>query len=269
MSNQSRAVTAPDRNIEVVDDGEVRIETYVDGGGPALVVLPSYGRDGGEDFDAFTALVVKAGWRVLRPQPRGVAGSRGPMVGVDFPAMAADVARVIERLAGGRAVVLGHAFGNFVARVLATEHSGLVSAVVLAAASASKVADDVNETPFIAGDPTRPEPERLAALRKAFFAPGHDPRAWLSGWYPKTLSMQRAVVEATAPKKYWSCGEAPLLEIIARDDPFKPLPYWRELSDQLGERVTTASIDDAAHALFPGQPARVAEAVLSWISAFR
>ncbi len=182
---------------------------------------------------------------------------------------AGDVARVIQQLGGGRAVVLGHAFGNFVARALATEHPRLVSGIILAAASASKVADDVNETPFIAGDPARPETERLAALQKAFFAPGHDARPWLSGWYPETLSMQRAAVNAAVVRKYWSGGDAKLLEVIASDDPFKPQSYWRELSDQLGERVTTAVIDAAAHALFPEQPARVAQAVLSWIASFR
>jgi hypothetical protein len=42
-----------------VTDGAVSIETYLDGqGGCDLVILPSYGRDGGEDFDA----VDKAGW---------------------------------------------------------------------------------------------------------------------------------------------------------------------------------------------------------------
>lgn len=35
------------------------IETYVDGDGPpVVVVIPSYRRDGGEDFEPFTAAVV-------------------------------------------------------------------------------------------------------------------------------------------------------------------------------------------------------------------
>jgi hypothetical protein len=63
------------RNIEIVSEDDVRIDTYVNGSGPALVILPSYGCDGGVDFDAFTDLIVKAGWTVLRPQPRCVAGS--------------------------------------------------------------------------------------------------------------------------------------------------------------------------------------------------
>ena len=34
------------------------IETFVDGAGPAVVVIPSYRRDGGEDFEPFNAAVV-------------------------------------------------------------------------------------------------------------------------------------------------------------------------------------------------------------------
>ena len=64
------------RDIEIVSEEGVRIETHVDGAGPALVILPSYGRDGGEDFDALADLVAKAGWTVLRPQPRGARALR-------------------------------------------------------------------------------------------------------------------------------------------------------------------------------------------------
>lgn len=45
------------RHSEIISTGPVSIETYVagDGNGPDVVVLPSYGRDGGKDFDAFSA----------------------------------------------------------------------------------------------------------------------------------------------------------------------------------------------------------------------
>ncbi len=54
--------------------GDGSIVTLVDGVGPALVVLPSYGRDGGLDYDDFAARAAAQGWRVLRPQPRGALG---------------------------------------------------------------------------------------------------------------------------------------------------------------------------------------------------
>jgi pimeloyl-ACP methyl ester carboxylesterase len=254
------------RRLETIQLADAEIVTCIDGEGPTLVMLPSYGRDGLADFDRVTDQVAAAGWRVLRPQPRGAAGSTGPMQGPDFKDLAGDVAGALRKLGGEPAVVLGHAFGNFLSRVTAVEHPDLVRGVILAAASAppQEVPREINETPFIAGDLTRPEDERLAALRLAFFAPGHDPRPWLEGWYPETLAMQRRAIKGADAEPYWSAGSVPILEIIPRFDAFKPQAFWSELHDKLGARATTVVIDDAAHALFPEQPDRVAEAILQW-----
>ncbi len=254
------------RTGETVRTGAVAIETYVDGDGPTLVILPSYGRDGGADYDDITAQAARAGWRVLRPQPRGVAGSSGPMTGVTLHDLADDVAAVVRALGGGRAVLLGHAFGHAVSRMVATDHPDLVTAVILAASQASKVPPDIAGTPLLAGNLSRPEAERLEALRRAFFAPGHDARPWLAGWYPATLRMQHEAAQAVPLSAYWACGQAPMLEVFGALDPFKPQPYWRELSDQFGDRVTSVRIEDASHALFPEQPDRVAQAILPFLA---
>ncbi|WP_428393511.1 alpha/beta fold hydrolase [Lichenicoccus sp.] len=254
------------RWLETVTAGDSKIVTSIDGAGPTLVMLPSYGRDGFDDFDRVTDLMVAQGWQVLRPQPRGIAGSSGPMDGLTFSDLANDVAGVIRKYGEAPVIMLGHAFGNFVARVVAVDHPDLVRGVVLAADSPapSKVAPEVNEAPFIAGDPKRPEEERLAALRLAFFAPGHDPHPWLDGWYPETLAMQQRAVKATNLDPYWFGGIAPMLEIIPRFDAFKPQALWSEMQEGAGDRVTTVIVDDASHALFPEQPDRVAEAILHW-----
>lgn len=120
------------------------------------------------------------------------------------------------------------------------------------------------ETPFIAGDPSRPEQERLAALKKAFFTPGHDPRPWLDGWYPQALVAQSAAVTATDVAPYRFGGRGPVLEIIPSLAPFKPTELWEDLREKAGERVTTAIVEDAAHARFPKQPQRVATELHRW-----
>jgi pimeloyl-ACP methyl ester carboxylesterase len=258
------------RYSEVIITGPVRLETYVDGqhpgrGGRDIVVLPSYGRDGGEDFDRLAASLAAAGHRVLRPQPRGIAGSTGPMQDVTMEDLADDVAAVIAQLGRAPAVVLGHAFGNFVARVLATNHPDKVAAAILAAASGRTVDLWVNEAPFRAGDLTLPDSERLAALELAFFAPGHDASIWLSGWYPATLTMQHGAVKRLNPALYWGAGNAPILEIIAEHDPFHAPGEWGDLRAELGDRVTTTVIKAAGHALFPEQPNAVAEVIISYL----
>ncbi len=270
------------RRSEIVGVGPAAIETYVDGedGRRDIVILPSYGRDGGDDFDPFTAVLADAGYRVLRPQPRGIAQSAGPMTGATLADLADDIAGVIGKLGTRPAIVLGHAFGNFVGRALATDHPGAISVLILAAASGRNIPPEINSAPFRAGDLTLPEDERLAALRQAFFAPGHDPSVWLTGWYPETLRMQREAAAASGSaaggangnagsplSRYWTAGTVPIFEITAESDPFHPKEQWGLLRSELGSRVTSTVIKDASHALFPEQPAAVAGAVLGYLRA--
>lgn len=249
----------------VVTTAQASIDTRVDGTGPAVVVIPSYGRDAGGDFDALTRTLVAGGYRVLRPRPRGVAGSSGPMSGVTFADLAGDIAQVIDDLADGPAVILGHAFGNFVARAAAAHHPDKVAAVILAAASGRTVDPQINSAPMRAGDVTLPDATRLAALRMAFFAPGHDASIWLTGWYPETLAMQVDCVRRTDVERYWGAGDAPVFEVIAALDPFHQPDEWGDLRARYGDRVTTIVIDDASHALFPEQPDAVAAAIVEYL----
>jgi len=245
----------------------VVIETVVQGDAsrPAIVILPSLGRDGYEDYDACAAALVAQGFRVLRPQPRGIGASKGPMEGVLLPALARDVAEVIRQQAGGRAVVVGHAYGNFVARMTAVAHPEAVRGVVLAGAQARTVAPEIQKAPGIAGNLALPDGERLAALRLGFFAPGHDPTVWLHGWYPRTQRMQAASSRGAVTRDvWWHAGTAPLLELIPDCDPFKPKQDWNQLKDEFGERITVKVIEGASHALFPEQPQAVADAIAAW-----
>jgi pimeloyl-ACP methyl ester carboxylesterase len=255
------------RRTLLVPAGAAAIETIIEGAGPALVMLPSLGRDGYEDFDEVAALLAAGGLTVLRPQPRGIGGSTGPMQGASLHDMAADIAAVIRALGAGRAVILGHAFGHFVARMTAVDHPALVRGVVLAAAAARAYAPEIAATPRQAGDLTAPEAARLAALRLGFFAPGHDPRPWLHGWHPATQRMQIDCREkqGVAQSDWWHAGTAPMLELIPALDPFKPREKWDELRAEFGARVQARVIDNASHALFPEQPGAVAEAVLAWV----
>jgi hypothetical protein len=56
-----------------------------------------------------------------------------------------------------------------------------------------------------------------------------------------------------------------MLEIIPDHDPFKPHRSWHELRVEFRDRVSTAVIEDASHALFPEQPHAVAMTVVPWI----
>jgi pimeloyl-ACP methyl ester carboxylesterase len=110
-----------------------------------------------------------------------------------------DVAAAIEHAAGGPAFVVGHAFGNRVARLLATVRPDLVRAVSLVAANVGRDPSPPKVRAAIrtSADPLLTDDERLAALRFAFFAPRNDATSWLRGWHPDVLAAERIAGDKT------------------------------------------------------------------------
>src|ERR1700753_1876547 len=177
------AQAEPEWKIAFYDD--IRIEVAAEGRGPLVVMLPSRGR-GAEDFDDVANELVKAGFRVLRPQPRGAALSLGPMQNLTLHDLARDIAVVIRNAGdGGPAIIVGHAFGSWVARMTAIDHPELVRGVVMVAAAAKAYpagfagAKELSEAVQKSGDFALPTSERLKYLRLAFFAPNSDASVWL------------------------------------------------------------------------------------------
>jgi pimeloyl-ACP methyl ester carboxylesterase len=259
-----------ERASEIVAYDDVRIEVIAEGSGPLVVLLPSRGR-AAEDFDVVAAGIAKAGFRVLRPQPRGAGRSAGPMKDLSLHDFARDTAAVIRHAGGGPAVLVGHAFGNWVARMTAVDHPQLVRGVVIVAAAAKAYpagfegAKALSEAVRKSGDPALSDAERLNYLRIAFFAPGSDASVWLKGWYPDVDEAQFAAGRATRQSEWWPGGTVPLLDLQAALDPFKPRAMMNEIREEFGERATIVVIPNASHALLPEQPAAVVEAIVGWI----
>ena len=249
----------------LVPHGTAQIDTIAEGAGPLLVMLPSSARDS-EDFDLVAAAFAAAGLRVLRPQPRGMGRSDGALDDLTLHDYAGDVAAVIRHANAGPAVVLGHAFGQWVARTLAADHPALVRGLVLAAAAAKSPPPQLRPALARCTDAELPDAERLAALRTAFFAPGHDPSAWLVGWHQAAGRSQRAASTATPQADWWAGGTAPMLDLQAGQDPWRPRGTLHALRDELGaDRVSVTVVPDASHALLPEQPEAVVHAVLAWM----
>jgi pimeloyl-ACP methyl ester carboxylesterase len=257
---------ADKRTRAIIPVSDVQIEVIAEGNGPLLVMLPSSSRDS-EDFDDVAGMFAAAGLCVLRPQPRGMGGSKGPLLGLTLHDYARDVAVVIEHHGAGSAVVLGHAFGQWVARTLATDRPDLVRGVVLAAAAAKSTHPDLRAALAKCVDQSLPETERCVALRFAFFAPGHEPPAnWLSGWHMEAGKSQRAASAATPLEEWWTAGTAPVLDLQGAQDPWRPRETVDDFRRDLGsDRVTVQVIDNCSHAMFPEQPDAVVRNVVAWI----
>jgi pimeloyl-ACP methyl ester carboxylesterase len=250
--------------------GEVTLEVLVDGDGldgdvPPVVLLPSLGR-GAEDFDPIAVRLAAAAFKVLRPQPRGIGASRGPLAEMDLHDCAADIAAVIEGARCGPAFVVGHAFGNRVARMLATDRPDLVRAISLVAANVGRDPSppDVRAAIRVSADPSLPAAVRLEALRYAFFAPGNDASAWLAGWHPEVLAAQRLAGDRTPREADFAGGTAPILYLQPAHDPLAHGHHAREYRALLGDRVTIVMIPRASHAAVAEQPEFISDALIAY-----
>jgi pimeloyl-ACP methyl ester carboxylesterase len=263
----------PEHRLIVRVSTEVDIVVYSQGRGPVIVLLPSLGR-GATDLVEIAEPLCDAGWRVLRPQPRGHGGSTGPLEGKTLHDWAGDIAAVIRHESDDPVWVVGHAHGNWIARTLASDFPSLVRGLVLLAGSAGKVPKGTRALPIPpevrsmiekCAEPGLPDAERLVALQHVFFAPGNDARSWLTGWDRHLMAMQTAAQKRTPVDDFFAGGQAPILNVQAQYDAVAPQAYANVLHEYLGERVTNLTIADAGHALLPEQPEAVVEAILNYI----
>ncbi|MFC0447718.1 alpha/beta fold hydrolase [Rhodococcus jostii] len=254
------------RTTEFVHTPAAVIEVVVEGSGPTVILLPSLGRES-YDYDEVADRLAQNGFRVARPQPRGIGRSVGSLADITLHDLAADVGAVIEALNNGAAVVVGHAFGHYVARMLAADRPDLVHGVVVAAAGARNYPAALTELAVKCSDSSLPDAERIGYLQTGFFAPGNDPAEWLTGWYPEVSKRQLAASAATPKEEWWDVAHQPILDLQSALDPFRPRETENELRDRFGELVTVAVVPNASHALIPEAPAQVVRALTDWIRA--
>lgn len=256
---------------------ETEIVVYSQGEGDVIVLLPSLGR-GATDLLELALPLCDAGFRVLRPEPRGHGGSQGPLENKTLHDWAGDIAAVIRDETAAPVWVVGHAHGNWIARTLASDHPERVRGLILLAGSAGKVPKGTQSLPIPpevrtlierCADPDLSEAQRLSALQQVFFAPGNDARPWLTGWDRHLMSMQTLAQKRTPVDDFFAGGTAPILNVQAAHDAVAPPAYANVLREYLGDRVTNATIANAGHALLPEQPRAVVEALLGYIGQHR
>ena len=227
-----------------------------------IVLLPDRGF-GAIDFLAFMPRLVDAGYRPVALNPRGVEASEGPLGGLTLHDLAADVAGVIESLDVGSVHVLGHGFGNRVARCVAADRPDLVRSVILLAADGQVPGDgEAHSALDRLFQPARPEGERLADLQTALFAPASDASVWLDLLMWPDVQRAQDDADRSTPREEWLAGgTAPILVIQGRHDRLAPPANGRWLRERLGERVELVELANSGHALFPEQPDEIIEAI--------
>jgi pimeloyl-ACP methyl ester carboxylesterase len=249
----------------IVRRGDAEIHVTVRGEGPSVVLIASLGR-GAADFDDLGSRLASAGFRAAAIDPRGVGESTGTLDGLTLHDLADDVAAVIDAV-GAPAHLVGHAFGQRVARCTAADHPDKVKTVTaLASGGLVEPSEDVRRSLFSCFDMNLTAEERLEHARRAFFAEGNDPSPFQDGWWPAAARSQGAAVRATPREDWWLAGSAPLLIIQGLEDVTAPPENGRLLADEAGSRATLVELEHAGHALLPERPDSIADHVISFIS---
>ena len=254
----SQVVSTGDAEIEVLRITEQR---------PEVFVLP--GAAGG--ISAYADLCERLtadGLPTVGLNPRGCGASVGNLRDLTLEALAADVTGVMMALRGSPAVLVGHAGGNRIARVVATEHPCMVRGTVLLAAGGKiPIAADAVAAMLRASDTTRSADERTRAVAEAYFAPAnqhlaaelpHDSSAAFSRAFQEAL--QKVPVD-----HWWAGGTAPMLVLQGREDRIATVANGHLLADEYPDRVQVVDIDNAGHALYVEQPEEITRLIVGWV----
>ena len=248
---------------------DVRYYTSGPDDAEVVVLLASYARSG-SDFNELVGILNRAGYRALILQARGIDGTGLPGYKVTLFDYADDLAAVLnhEKLRTPLTLV-GHAFGNRVARAFASRYPDRVRSLILLAAGDSGPPPEVRNDIFKILVRSLPDSIRSGALHRAFFAPDNTaPNYWMSGWYPRAgLAQGRAT--ASTPLEQWSGGGAtPIMVVQPAQDAAAP-DGARKLKQLYPDRVTIVRLEKAGHAILPEQPQEIARIVLGHLNSLR
>lgn len=242
---------------------------YVSGNGPLVIMIPSLGR-AASDFNELAGALNAAGFRTVAIDPRGMGESSGAEAeGLTLHDLAKDIDTIAQEEAPGEKIfVLGHAFGNRMARTYASDFPEKVKGTLLLAAGgkvpiAPRIRKALGRSFYVFA----PDFWRRPEVELAFFADGNTvPDYWMSGWNWKTAKLQVAATQSTPAKEWWQGGSAPLLIIQAMQDTIAPPEHTSVLlKEEFGSRITVAEIENAGHALLPEQPEKIAEAAIRFL----
>jgi pimeloyl-ACP methyl ester carboxylesterase len=254
------------QEIRHITAGPARLRVRISGQGPRLVLLPGLGRPA-EDLDPFAAFLVAAGYQIVQPDPRGSGGSTGPLDGLTLHDLAADVAAVIDAMAGTNVTIIGHAFGNRIARMLATDRPELVATVVLLGCSGKvQPSPDIAEAIRLAQAVDTPPEIRAKAVAAAWYGPGRDISVWLTGWSQPVMRSYLAAAAATDTARWWTAGKARVVIIQGADDVSAPPENGRLLRAEIGDRAVSLELAGVGHAVAVEDPEGVARVVMAQLA---
>ncbi len=250
------------------DSDGAAIHYFVSGpaGGSMVALVPSYARSA-SDFNELVVALHAAGHRTLAMQPRGIDGSSLPSMRTSLHSYATDLMAALTSEGVTRpVVVVGHAYGNRIARMFATDFPEQTRALVLLAAGGEDpTPPEMTQAITKALFGVYPDAVRREAIERAFFAEGNiAPEHWLRGWYPRAGLAQAGATARALYEQWGAGGNAPILVLQPGEDAVAAAGGER-LARRFPSRVQLVTIAGAGHALLPEQPEAVREAVVDYL----
>jgi pimeloyl-ACP methyl ester carboxylesterase len=254
------------RQDRIIEVGGVILECAVYGSGDPVVLLANAGCSVGY-FDDLASTLVASGLQPICINMRGVGESCGSLDDATLHDLAADVAGAIEALGCGPAHLIGHAFGNRIARCLAADCPSLVRKVVVLAAGGLITPSTPLGTAFRNATEVKMNgSDCVTTLGARWLSPASDPRilSAVECW-PAVHIAHLETCRNVPLDDWWSAGTAPLLVVQGLDDQAAVPGNGYALREQLGERVRVVDLPQAGHFMLLERPEAVAGAVLEFL----
>ena len=163
--------------------------------------------------------------------------------------------------------LVGHAFGNRIARCLAVGQPPLVRSVTLLAAGGLIALSTPIGTHFRNATQAKMNgSDCVTVLGARWLSPASDPKilAHVECW-PAVFIAHLATSRNVPLEYWWTAGTAPLLVIQGLDDEAAPPGNGHALREQSGERVRVVDLPHAGHFMLLEQPEAVARAVSEFL----
>ena len=115
-------------------------------------------------------------------------------------------------------------------------------------------------------DTTLPVEVHLEHVRRAFFAPGHDPTVWATGWMSEVATWQSAALEATEKEDWWDATAPQVLVVQGLADAVAAPENGRRYVRDYADVARLVEIPDAGHARIVEQAELVGQAVVRFLT---
>jgi pimeloyl-ACP methyl ester carboxylesterase len=225
-----------------------------------VVLLPSLGRPA-SDFHELCVSLQAVGFNTLPiDPPRSLSGE---------PTLH-DLARYViesidtEEIASFHLV--GHAFGNRLARMVTTDYpERVLSLTLLAAGGYVEMERDILQSLIGCFDETLSAEMHMHHVSRAFFAEGNNSEVWRGGWMSDVMRLQQAALSRVDRTEWWDAIAPRVLVVQALQDVIAPVGNGQKYASDHPAITTLVDIDGAGHAMLPEQPTAISAALISFL----